>query len=443
VAFTYVGILVVLFGIYGGPIGALGDFFKYSKEIASGYSSQMSAPGPVAELVAVSAVLGIAVFAAAAGLFTRARFTSVLLIILFPLFVLFKGAITRHDDGHFLASCPVIVGLIAFLLPAGSGRWHSGTSRAIVVLILLGVSVIAPSNVLKMCTRGIPSLVAVCKFEQTRAASRARVTKVNDQLRLPPAFLARIGHAPMDVYPWDVCVAVGNGLNWKPRFVFQSYSAYTPILDRKSAENFQAKNAPEYVLYNYQAIDLQHPCIVDPRTWSELIRWYNVVDQVDDTLLLKRGETPRWDQVKCRGSRSIAFGERWAIPEGIDGHVFLQAKLKLSPLGRLKLAFYKVYPPLIRIEYRDGSTEEHRLVWRNVESGFLVSSLPRNVKGVRDLFEKGEADRVRAVSFQQGDASFENEFRVTWYRASMNAGRRPRETAGPMAAIQSNTTTQE
>jgi hypothetical protein len=443
VALTYVGILVALFRIYGGPIGALGDFFKYSREIASGYSSQMSSAGPVSELVAVSAVLGIAVLGAVAGILTRARYTPVLLIILFPLFVLYKGAITRHDAGHFLTSCPVIVGLFAFQLPVRSGRWYSGTSRAIVVLALLGVSWFAPLNVLKICRRGVSSLVAVCKYEQSQAIARAQVAKVNDQLRLPPAFLARIGPAPMDVYPWDISVAVANGLNWKPRFVFQSYTAYTPVLDRKSAESFRAEDAPEYVLYSFQAIDAQHPCIVDPRTWSEIFRRYRVVDQANDMLLLKRGDSPRRDQVQWLGSYTTAFGDRWEIPEDIDGQVFLQAKLKLSLFGRLMLALYKVYPPVIRVEYRDGSIANHRLVWRNVESGILVSSLPRSLDGVRELLERGQADRVRAVSFRQSGTSFEKVFRVSWFRASTNPGPRPREFARRVAAISPSPTTRK
>ena len=55
---------------------------------------------------------------------------------------------------------------------------------------------------------------------------------------------------------------------------------------------------------------------------------------------------------------------------------------------------YKVYPPTIRVEYKDGAVAEHRLVWQNVRSGFLVSSLPRELSGVRKLLETGEADKV-------------------------------------------------
>jgi hypothetical protein len=436
VGLIYVSVLVGLFQLYGGPIDALPHFFKYSHQIASGYSSQMTFCGPETEVKVLSAVLGIAVFASVAGILTKARYTPVLLIILFPLFVLFKSAIVRHDSGHFLTSSPVIVGLSAFLLPGRNGRWHVWTSQAVVALALLVVTWFIPSSVESMFTRGALNWVETCKYVKTMESIRAKDAQVKKAQKLPASFLSRIGSAPMDVYPWDVNIAVANRLNWKPRFVFQSYSAYTPILDKKSADSYRTKSAPKFILYKYQSIDNQHPCIVDTQTWTEICRWYKVVDQANDILLLQRRETPTWNTVQWMGSKSIEFGHRWQVPEVKDGQIFLQAKMKISPLGRLNLAFYKVYPPSIRIEYRDGPTEDHRLVWQNVESGFLVSSLPRGTDGVRRLLENGEADHVRSVSFLDDGGCFEKKFHISWYQAPCRQVASAREVA--VSTIQSS-----
>ena len=102
----------------------------------------------------------------------------------------------------------------------------------------------------------------------------------------------------------------------------------------------------------------------------EIYRWYDVVDQANDMLLLKRRVSSRWDKVDKLGSRLIAFGKRWEVPEGIQGPVILQAKLKLNLIGRLSSMFYKVYPPRIRVEYENGAVAEHRLVWQNVSPDF-------------------------------------------------------------------------
>ena len=436
-ALTYVGTLGLLFRIYGGPINALGEFLRYSKEIASGYSSQMSSQGPATELTIISAVLAIAISAAAAGILLRARYTPALSITLFPLFVLFKSAIVRHDYGHIVTSLPPMVGFAAFLLPGCISRLQSWTTQAVVALAFLGALWFAPSSASSVLTRGAVSWVSLCKHEEVRASIRASDSKVKDQLKLPTPILSRIGSATVDVYPWDLCYITANGLNWKPRFVFQSYSAYHPTLDRRCAEGYRGENAPQYIVYSHQAIDYQHPCIVDPRTWMEIYRWYDVVDQANGLLLLKRRVSSRWDKVDKLGSRSIAFGERWEVPDGIQGPVILQAKLKLNPIGRLSSILYKVYPPRIRVEYKDGAVAEHRLVWQNVRSGFLVSSLPRDSSGVRLLLGEGEADRVRAVSFRGDHGCFEREFQVTWLRASLSSASPSRELIQPIASIES------
>jgi hypothetical protein len=437
-ALTYVGALGVLFRIYGGPINALGEFLRSSKEIASGYSSQMSTQGPAAELAIISVVLSLAIIAAAAGILLRARYTSALLISLFPLFILFKGAIVRHDHGHILISCPPMVGLAAFLLPGRIGRWQSWTTQATVALALLGCWVwFTPPSASCVFTRGAISWVQLWKYAETRAQFRAAMESlVKDQLRLPPPILSRIGPATVDVYPWDLCYITANGLNWKPRFVFQSYSAYHPKLDRRCAEDYRGEDAPQYILYVHQAIDSQHPCIVDPQTWMEIYRWYDVVDQVNHILLLKRRVSPRWDGRDELGSRLIAFGERWEVPESIRRPVILRAKLRLNPAGKLSCMLYKVYPPTIRVEYADGSVAEHRLVWQNVRSGFLVSNLPQDLNGVRRLLETGEADRVRAVTFRDDHGSFEREFRVAWSRARLSPIPPPREIPQPVTSIE-------
>ena len=412
------------FGIYGGPITALGDFLKYSSELASGYSSQMSYPGSAVHLIVAVGILVLALLAAAAGILRRASFTPVLLTILFPLFVLYKSAIVRLDYGHFLASCPVPIGLFALLLPGQLGRWHAWMTQTIVAIGLLALSWFTPSSVQALFTRGAVNWVNVCKYNETIANISASDARTRDHIQLPASFLAKIGSAPADVYPWDIAYAWANNLNWKPRFVFQSYSAFTPILDFKSAQNYQQENAPNYIIYFYQAIDNAHPCIVDPQTLMEIYRWYDVVDAANGMLLLKRGANPRWDWDKMEelGSEDSCVRQRWEVPDARSGPIILKATLKLSLLGRVMCMLYKVYPPTICIQYRDGSVGKHRLMYQNVESGFLVSSLPRDLNGVRQFLENGQADPVRAIAFRGGGWWFANECQLSWSRVSMRPG---------------------
>ena len=440
-ALTYLGAMGVLFRNYGGPIHALPGFLHYSKEIAAGYSSQMSYAGPWAEAVTFSVVMGVAIVAAVAGILLRRRYTPALLMILFPLFVLFKSALVSHEAGHVLVACPTMVGLASLLLPGPRSRWESARIQAVVAAALLGCwAWFSPPSPSKVISNSTASLDALWHLQETRATLRMKNEKVMNSLKLSQAFLSRIGSESVDVYPWDISYVTANGLNWKPRFVLQSYAAYNPELDRKSAENYCGENAPRYILYSHRAISTMHPCIVDVQTRMEIYRWYDVVDQADDILLLQHRDSPRWDRSDKLGSKVITFGQRWEVPEGVQGPVILRANLRLNLVGKLYSMLWKVYPPTIRVQYKDGGVMDYRLVWQNVKSGFLVSSLPRDLNTQRRFFDGGEAeaDGVRSITFLDDDGCFVKGFHVTWLREFRSTPSRSRDVPLPVAENLSN-----
>ena len=153
-------------------------------------------------------------------------------------------------------------------------------------LALLGGLWFAPSKATNVLARGASSWASLCRLEETRSSIQADEANVKDQLKLPASIRSRIGSETVDVYPWDISLVTANGLNWRPRFVFQSYAAYNPELDFKCAANYRSENAPKFIVYSHKAIDGQHPCIVDSRTWIEIYHWYDVVEQDGDQLLL-------------------------------------------------------------------------------------------------------------------------------------------------------------
>jgi hypothetical protein len=421
-ASTYCACLLGLFRVYGGPWDAIGSFLRASGQIAAGYSSQMSTPGSMLEEAIPGLAVALAVVCSVAGICFRAQFTPVLLVILFPLFVLYKGATVRHDEPHLLISIPPMVGLSAFLLSARGGRLQCWAAQALVALGLSSVIRLPPPDWSHPATRGATAYTQLCTFTQTRSDVRAGEAQVKKQLAIPDSMRARIGSAKVDIYPWDLCYVTANGLNWKPRFVFQSYSAYHPDLDHRCAESYSRDDAPEYILYTHQAIDSEHPCIVDPLTWIELLRWYDAVEEQQNLILLQRRAAPRWREADALGTRAVAFGERCLVPPDDGGPVFLRAKLRLSAVGRLLNLLYKVDPPTIRVEYQDGAIADHRLVWQNVRSGFLVSSLPRDNSGVKLLLEGRQTGRVRAVTLLDEHGSFSRTFRIVWSRALSRPG---------------------
>lgn len=109
-------------------------------------------------------------------------------------------------------------------------------------------------------------------------------------------------------------------------------------------------------------------------------------------------------------------------------------------MGKLYSMLWKVYPPTIRVQYKDGGVMDYRLVWQNVKSGFLVSSLPRDLNTQRRFFDGGEAeaDGVRSITFLDDDGCFVKGFHVTWLRESRSTPSRSSDVPLPVAENLSN-----
>ena len=419
-AAVYFGTLVGFFLAYGGPVTALLPFLQGSRELASGYATQMTAdePGNPGFWVSMT-LLGMTALGLAISLARRSTLALSFGLIVFPMFVMYKGVIVRQSIVHFYYSWPTMVSLTALLLPVASRSKQSGRIAAVGVFLVLAAGFwFAPTSV-DMVGRRPSNWLTLLRLDDHRSALRTVDGMLKREQRLPDKFLARIGDAPVDVYPWETSYIWSNDLNWSPRPVFQSYAAYTPALDRMGADHYGGAKAPRFIIYAHYAIDFEHPCLVDSRTWIELLRWYDLVDGYDNLLLLQRRERPRWEGAKSLEEATTRFDRTVALPQA-SGFVFMTADLEMSMQGRIKAMLYKVDPPWVRVTYQDGRTAEHRLVWRNAAGGFLASDLPRDLGSVIRLFQQGEGDRVASLEFVDRTGLYKPDIRVSLLKSGLD-----------------------
>lgn len=425
-AMVYLASLAILFRIYGGPLSALWPFLQGSRELASGYSAQMSLDDVRVSIIPVLILLGLTAAGLIISLVKRSPLAPIFAIMLFPMFTLYKGAVVRQAPGQFLLALPPMVSLTALLLPEASRRLRTRVGATIAVAAALAMGFwYAPAKVEKVAIRGANNWITLCTMDRMRTSVATNDLNLKKTRGLPPSFLTRIGKATVDVYPWEASYIWSNDLRWRPRPVFQSYSAFTPALDRICADFLRGPNAPKFIVYSHIAIDGQHPCIVDPRTWLEIYRLYDLVDGHQDLLLLQRRENPRWTGGDQVAAASTHLGERIMIPEAAGGLVFMKADLELSLKGKLASMFYKVNPPSILIEFKNGQQARHRLVWRNTSKGFLINNLPRDLADVANLFQKGEAQEVVAVTFEDPSGMLKRDVDFEVLRTEGKGARMP------------------
>ena len=416
----YVAAVLILYRVYGGPLSALPRFLTESWALSSAHGSEMvSSLGLWLEpfwyvLMAVLAIV------AAIGLCLRRPYMKVMLLVFLPLFTMYKWAIMRADHEHLYVAWFAAASFLALLLLADVGSWE----RVGLTLILVATVTVGGVAMLEMDPspwfNGVRRTKEGIRFLREQATwfqgDWSTVRFRDDSGRVSPSLRADIGDASIDVYPWRLYLVAKKKLNWKPRYVYQSYMAFLPKHDRLIAESFRHSEAPKFVLYEHRGMDGTHPCMTDPQTWMAIYQWYEPAAHEGDLLLLKRRKTPRWDRIVEMGRATLVFGRQWQVPPSAKGPVILRAKFRGRPTGRLLGFLQRGCPPTIEIEYADGTTKRHRLRWRNAASGFLVSDLPRDLPEAREMFQNGRCPDVRKVTFHGNTSFFDERVDVSWAR---------------------------
>jgi len=291
-------------------------------------------------------------------------------------FVVWKHGFTRadgHVQGFFLFTLMLAPVVPALCQPDRRWHWFGLTP----VLCLLGIH-LADAGLPLRC----PGIAWSIERENTfwllhSGAAPARWRKSFDATHATnplPEITRVVGSSTVDVFNYDQGVALIPRLNYTPRPVFQSYSAYSPRLMGHNLRFYQSPRAPDFVLWKYITIDWRFPTLDDAMVLVELARGYRPVLSEGDFLLLRKN-TPlpaRRLERKFLESFTPALGETVALPAARDQAVWLRTEFPLSRLGRLRAFFYK--PPVMHaIVTDDGGREiNYRVTPLVAEDGFLV-----------------------------------------------------------------------
>jgi hypothetical protein len=433
------------FQAYGGPLSAIPDFLKSSIRIASGYSAQMTTAGPATDLYHAFFCIGLVTVALITGSFFQRRYAALAFLLSATVLVIFKSAFTRHDGTHVTLFMETFPALVALLLTVPEARMHQGIAAAI-GLIVLGVAI-----------HGRPLLVTnpdkvATEARSSQNASREPVVDMNKvyrsmylpegpgnlldafdwskmqrkygdeargflaKVRMPAAWLTRIGNATVDAYPWEASLLFANKLNWSPRPVFQSYTAYVPDLDEANARHYASADGPRFILFHFNSIDEQHPWFVDPRTLRECYRNYDPVDRAGNFLLLRRRAQPREMTLELAGTATAHLGQSVTVPRPDAGLMFAAFQFRLTAGGKAREMLWKVYPPSVQLTFADGSTHTSRFVWRNAVSGVPISDLPMSHDDVDALWDTKKRRAVQSITLLADPKDFEEDVEVTWLK---------------------------
>lgn len=415
--------MVLLWVASGQPLAALPGFFASLGEIIRGYTPAMSLTGPGWQ-VTVYVVAALGVLALHLGLAG-------------PLVAGLRGRgpLLAGLPGAFLLAGSALFLLLAF--KAGYVRQDAHVAIAAGALalqawtLLLGRRGWAPALALAAGLCGWAALDAALepltpRFAAERAwrvaadAVQGAWTRLFDPGALDRAYAARLAEiraehpmpaldGPTDVYSTGQSVLLAHGMEWSPRPVLQSYSAYTPYLARLDADHLVGPRAPRNLLVALEQIDGRLPAMDDGLSWPRLLSLYDLADFRERWAIMRRrppsaAEEPRFGPPGLAGQH--APGERVALP-GDQKALWATLTLEPSLTGRIVSAVFRTPPVHLVLHFADGRSERHRFIPEVGRAGFLLTPAVMDARQLLGLTLPGSTvlnDRwVTAVTLDVGN----------------------------------------
>jgi RNAse (barnase) inhibitor barstar len=199
----------------------------------------------------------------------------------------------------------------------------------------------------------------------------------------------------VDIYPWDQAYVIANGLDYRPRPLFQSYSVYTPWLIQKNREFLYGDRAPQTILFGIKDIDNRLPATMEGASWLDIMKLYDVVRVRNVFLQLQKTSHSKDYTLNNLESVKTLFNQSVKVP---SENVFVKINVKKNLMGSLVNLLYKMPITEIELEYENGSKEVKRLIPGIVSSGFIISPSIKNINDFAAYASGYDLQKVVAFS---------------------------------------------
>jgi hypothetical protein len=389
----------------------------------SGYAASMGNTGPdgVPEKAALL-VLAILAFVTWGAKRFQWKVASLVIAGTMALtYVIYKSGFVRQDAGHEAGAISGL-GLMLILL----GAWMR--SRLGVAAFLIGLFALARSLTLQSPS-DIPRIMLHDAVEQFRGSVRfvLDAPALADDYARAVSRVARLPWHPVgtaDIYSSDQSRILASGLHWVPRPVLQSYSAYTPALERLNAAHVISPRGADNIFFRPEPVDNRLPALEDGASWPALLGLYHPVgfDMASDLLWLRRHPTP--GSVAHPGPPLLdakrSLGSLIELPDAPALWVELREQPTIA--GAVVGAVYKLPSMTISLHLADGGAQTFRFIPAMAETGFLLSPLITSAAAFLHLrpeensHTRSYSRRVTAFSLQVDPAdqwAWQRKFRLS------------------------------
>lgn len=437
IASLYVTFFLTCWLITGQHLANLWPWIRGSIEITVGYIDAMNQVRSefLVLLCAFAAILFlVAVVVRACSMPLTMENSGVLLVTVMYVFLSWKHGLVRADGGHelyFLLFLPIAFALL--FIESGTGQM-SKKARSFLYLAYAGVIVLCifaanqsdagniRNTVINYPAQLLESATLILKApggECSRRYMALRMPSEEEQYLIDRLAIPRniIGNAPVDVITQLPVIALTNNLNYHPRPVIQSYSAYTPYLQDLNLEFYKSDRRPEYILFVMQTIDHRFPALDDSKSLQYILNNYEMIWYDQDFILLKatiqKNNEPNLARV---AEKHIGFGEHLYLNDFGRSAKLMYVDFKPTVLGRIiKFVFQ---PPVITLHGNTGGySTKYRIIPAISRQGFLVKPLLRDNDDLITFYQ-GNWQQIDSIYFSIPRSFVEqyaNDITVTLY----------------------------
>jgi hypothetical protein len=454
----YAVVFATTWTLLGQSLLGLPRYVQRAGWIAQGYNEGMGCFGSDRETSIARAIVLLALAVVAVHVWLRPRSKAAWIagaVLCCGMFVALKGGFVRHGGNSitffgFAALAP-------FLLPASpptrtlehllcnvqTAARIACTALAVYgfVIVMYRVADAPKAMVDRVFNDTVGNVSTLADLERCRTRYEDDRADLRAKFDLPQMH-AKIGREHVDVMCHSQAIALLNDFDYRPRPVFQGYSAYTPELIRLNARYLESRDAPRFVILAYEPSDLRLAGSEDGLALQVMMRDYAPLLSERGFLLLERDRDP--SPVHVEDERTLVFEGTAAIGETIDvgalsdertpgmpprrayGRlekpepcIVLALDIELGTRGKLWSALVKTPPLNMRVELDDGEVLDARVVPGLMHTGVVISPY-LDTQGAYVRWYCGErVRRVARFSVQASAADahvFQRRMAVRLYR---------------------------
>jgi len=222
-----------------------------------------------------------------------------------------------------------------------------------------------------------------------------------------------------DIFPYDISLLYAYDLNWQPRPVIQSYTNYTPALDKLTAGHFLTEKAPDKLIYTPMTIDGRYALFDEPETFRTVLLNYSSIANNNSYLIL--GKNKQVNTVKEEICTVTARkGEIIEVPYCEDAYVFMEIDWDFNFFGKLANFFFKTTYANIELQLADGTKPGYRFVHKNGRNGLFVSKYVSNTQELVRVFDKDFTPDITGVRILGKNLFYKKSLKIKFYKIKDN-----------------------